>query len=226
MKINKYISVLIALLLFVSMASISQAVPITDRTGKNFVGVNPDGTQTVDINRAKSSFASCSRSVQSAATATPKQILVIQHPVTSNKKVSIVKVTANTDSNSAVTVLSYSMSYITSTTPASGGNAILPASFDPADVTSNAESIEIPSTAGSTVSTYSLFSITSALVGSTVGGTTPSIPNPFTIYEWKNGSSMKPLTLRPFTAEGYAVNVTASANSTVQSTVCAYFTEE
>jgi hypothetical protein len=219
-------SLFLAILILFSMVSISLAVPVSDKAGKNFQNVNPDGTASVDVNKSKTSFMACAPSVSLAATTSYQQLLIIQHPVTSNKKVSITKVTANFESSSAAAVLTYAMTYMTSITPASSGTAILPASFDPTDITSDAVVQFSPSTAGSTTTVYSYFATTTLSVGTTTPSTGTANPNMFTLYDWKNSSGMKPFILRAFYAEGYAVNLKASANSTVVSTICTYFTEE
>lgn len=161
---------------------------------------------------------------------TNKQVATIYHAATATKTVKIRKVSVFCTTMTAAVVGFELRALSAATAPATGNPAITPRQHDPADAAAEATCLALPTTAGSLVGadTGTVSPHTSINAGATTASVSPSSYGTaeIVLYEYKDGSEMKPLTMRAANAEGYAVNARSTAATAQRFTVSMLFTEE
>lgn len=160
---------------------------------------------------------------------TNKQIATIYHAASATKTVKIRKISVFCTTMTAAVVGFEVRALSAATAPATGNPAITPGKRAQVDAAAEATCLALPTTAGSLVAADSP---SSAHVSVNAGATTASVsPSTFgteeiVLYEYKDGSEQKPLTMRAGVAEGYAVNARSTAATAQRFTVLVEFTEE
>lgn len=161
---------------------------------------------------------------------TNKQVATIYHTAGATKTVKIRKVSVFYTTLTAAIIGVELRALSLTTAPATGNPAIIPRQHDPADGAAEATCLALPTTAGSvvgadnaTVSAHVSINaaITTASTSPATFGTTGVV-----LYEYKDGSEEKPLTMRAANAEGYAVIMRSTAATAQRFTVVIKFTEE
>lgn len=160
---------------------------------------------------------------------TNKQLATIYHPGTATKNVKILRISLHLISSSGNGAFDFEVRALNSTTaPATGNPAIVPARYNPAAAAAEATCLALPTTAGSLTAVNSPVSPS---VGWSAGNS-GNILDPsragqeIVLYEYSDASYMEPLLMRAGAAEGYAVNARCSTNLTLLFTVSIVFTEE
>lgn len=159
-----------------------------------------------------------------------KQLGTIYHAAAAVKTAKLRKVTM-TLSAGAAGVFDFELRALSAATaPVTGNPAITPRQHDPADGAAEATCLALPTTAGSLVGvdtgTVSEAFSWNAAAAAAQGNASGLSGQDIVLYEYKDGSEMKPLTMRAGVAEGFAVNGRCTAAVALRYTLHFLFTEE
>jgi len=162
---------------------------------------------------------------------TNKQIATIYHAGSATKRVQIKYVEVNYISNSVAGVIELELTPLSATTaPATGNPAITPGKHDPGDAAAEATCLAIPTTQGSVVNADQTVGIPWAENLGITGAVSTLSPPPqackVVLWDSRADGDGKDLIIRAGSAEGYAINVRASATPVVALTAAMIFTEE
>lgn len=161
---------------------------------------------------------------------TNKQLVTIYHTAASTKTIKLRKITL-TPSAGAAGVFDFEVRALSAAAaPTTGNPAITPRTHDPADGAAEATCLALPTTPGGLVGvdtgTVSEVFSWNAAAAAAQGSASGLAGQDIVLYEYKDGSEMKPLIMRAATAEGFAVSGRCSAAVALRFTVHILFTEE
>lgn len=159
---------------------------------------------------------------------TNKQLATIYHPVgaTKNVKIHFISITPSTG---ALGVFDFEVRALSAATaPATGNPAITPGKFAQADAAAEATCLALPTTAGSLVAADS--PVSGAFEWNSAAAAASTNPGGLAGQEIvlfnDQLPGVKPLIMRPATAEGYAVNGRSSTAVALRFAIRIVFTEE
>jgi hypothetical protein len=157
-----------------------------------------------------------------------KQFASLYHTAASTKRVSLLSIQVAIESASAAALVVAELNWLNGVTaPATGNPAIAPGRNEISDAAVEAAALCLPTTAGSEAGDPK--AIAEWNLGITAAGTVVNPPPPLQwVYLWNVGAleEYKPLIMRAGVAEGWAVDIDASASATIKGFVQIVFTEE
>jgi hypothetical protein len=160
---------------------------------------------------------------------TNKQLATIYHAAGATKLVKIHFISITPSLAAAASVFDFEVRALNATTPPATGNpAIIPGKFAQADAAAEAACLALPTTAGSLVAADS--PVSGAFEWNAGIGAATTNPGGLAGQEIVLFNDMlpgvKPLTMRPATAEGYAINGRSTVATSLRFTMRIIFTEE
>jgi hypothetical protein len=160
-----------------------------------------------------------------------KQFATIYHPSTAQKLVRIKDVRLFLQNNSAAATFLFELVPLTNAaTPATGNPAITPSPHNPAAAAAEVTVLALPTTPGTVSGNFGWGTEELALGVTGAAGTSNPIDtqhaHQIILYHHDGFDETEPLIMRPGVAEGYAINITSSAITTLKLTGTVTLTEE